>query len=268
MIEIDLIRHVKVSGKPALYGCTDVAPIATENDRLLQRLIAQQQTTKAYHSVISSSLSRCQQVAQNFSQRCQLPLTLSKPLQEMNFGKFDGVAFDDLFLANPLRDKKQTLNMTADERKNHGQRSDLSANLSWSELDAFFHSPAEVVLPEAESLTDFHYRITQAWKNLITQQVDINAKQKDSKTPRRILVIAHGGVIRMILAHVLQLDWKNAAWYQQLHIGYGSLSRIIIHQPYLKTTLEQTSEQALSKQTHNQLHQQVTAIAMPFIDGF
>ncbi len=48
MVEIDLIRHVKVLGKPALYGSTDVAPAAAENARLLERLLAQQKTSAEY----------------------------------------------------------------------------------------------------------------------------------------------------------------------------------------------------------------------------
>ena len=39
ILEIDLIRHVKVDGKSALYGSTDVSPLVAENDRLLAKLI-------------------------------------------------------------------------------------------------------------------------------------------------------------------------------------------------------------------------------------
>ena len=73
MLEIDLIRHVKVKGKPALYGCTDVTPNAAENARLLERLVIQQQTSKAYQSIVCSPLKRCQLLAKAFSAQCKLP---------------------------------------------------------------------------------------------------------------------------------------------------------------------------------------------------
>jgi len=64
-----------------------------------------------------------------------------------------------------------------------------------------------------------------------------------------VLVVAHGGVIRMIIAHILQLDWKKSSWHQQLQIGNASLTRISLSQPY----------------GNNDVHQQITTIAMPFI---
>lgn len=251
MIEIDLIRHVKVAGKPALYGCTDVAPIETENARLLNRLLTQQQTNKAYQSIVCSPLIRCHTLAQEFSSLCQLPLALLPDLQEMNFGCFDGVAFDDLifekatFTETTVKDEQQVKDQT---------------KLYWSQLETFFQTPGEVVLPAAEALLDFHHRVTLAWQKLIAQQLNIVVKQrqalelaqgqgqKNSPTPRRILVVAHGGVIRMILAHILQLNWQQASWHQKLQIGHGSLSRVLI------------------SQSDQQLHQQVTSIAMPFLE--
>ena len=71
-------------------------------------------------------------------------------------------------------------------------------------------------LPEAETLTHFHHRISSAWHN-ITQTQNTNT-----------LIIAHGGVIRMILAAVLNVDWKNPAWHSNLAIGNASLTHIQI----------------------------------------
>jgi alpha-ribazole phosphatase len=245
MLEIDLIRHVKVEGKPALYGATDVAPIATENARLLESLISQQQTNKAYQSIVCSPLIRCQHLAQEFASRCNLPLTIARDLQEMNFGRFDGIAFDDLYFDN-----------TALQGEQHYE---VKTELRWSQLEAFFQAPAEIVLPEAEALSEFNHRVTKAWQKLIEEQVTIVTKQKESPTARRVLVLAHGGVIRMILAHILQLDWQQASWHQKLQIGHGCMSRVVISQPY--------QDKKLSYQkNHQQLHQQVTSIAMPFLE--
>ncbi|MEY8250832.1 MAG: histidine phosphatase family protein [Colwellia sp.] len=265
MIEIDLIRHVKVLGKPALYGSTDITPIATENARLLERLMAQQKTSNAYQSVISSSLIRCQNVAREFSALCQLPLEILPELQEMSFGSFDGVPFDDLIF------KGADFKGTNFEREHQGEE---KTKLQWSQLEAFFQAPADIILPQAEALPDFYHRVKQAWQKLIEQKIRIETKQKESQTPRRILVIAHGGVIRMILAHILQLDWQQASWHQKLQIGHGSLSRVLISQPYqdkqlqqaVNQTLERTKTQSEQQAQYQQLNQQVTTIAMPFLE--
>lgn len=260
MIEIDLIRHVKVLGKPALYGSTDVAPITAENARLLARLLAQQKTSKPYHAIISSPLIRCQNLAREFSQLGHLPLEIFPDLQEMHFGNFDGMPFDDLFFEESVCQAVSEV--------------DEKTKLHWSQLEGFFQAPADIVLPQAESLPDFHLRLKRTWRKLIEQQVLIATKQKrtlglgqeqalkESDENRRVLVIAHGGVIRMILAEILQLDWQQASWHQKLHIGHGSISRILISQPYQR----KQREHAVKQIQYKQLTQQVTTIAMPFLE--
>ena len=296
MIEIDLIRHVKVAGKSALYGCTDVSPITIENTRLLERLLTQQKTDKAYQYIISSPLQRCQLLAKEFSGLSQLPLQLSPDLQEMNFGCFDGVAFDDIPYnietcnETPFKDtsrqtspcdeslyvqeksvQEKSTEEKSTEQKNLNKIGQGSAvdekkpKLHWSQLEAFFQAPAEIVLPQAETLSDFNHRVINAWKNLIDQYIAMATKQEKLPTPRRILVIAHGGVIRMILAHILQLDWQQASWHQKLHIGYASLSRVRVSQPYQQTKQQNSP---LQQQENQQLHQQVTTIAMPLLEAF
>ncbi|MCJ8296049.1 MAG: histidine phosphatase family protein [Colwellia sp.] len=265
MLEIELIRHVKVTGKPALYGCTDIEPIANENRRLLKYLVAQQKTTNAYQVIVCSPLIRCQVLAREFSEACHLPFEVSPDLQEMNFGCFDGVPFDDIPFS-----EAESRSSIGQNRKLNEQRPELH----WSQLEAFFQAPADIVLPEAETLAVFHHRVINAWKNLLEQHIAIATKQTELKTPRRVLVIVHGGVIRMILAHILQLDWQQASWHQKLQIGHGSLSRVFVSQPYQdkkqcrKPTPEphQQQPQYLYQQPYQQLHQQVTAIAIPLLE--
>ena len=86
----------------------------------------------------------------------------------------------------------------------------------WPLLDAFWQDPYSNTLPDAETLTAFHQRINTTWNN-ITQNNDTNT-----------LIIAHGGVIRMILAIVLNVDWKNPIWHANLAIGNASLTHIQI----------------------------------------
>ena len=87
----------------------------------------------------------------------------------------------------------------------------------WPELEKFWETPAEVTPPEGESLLGFKNRVEQAWQTLLQQC-------RGTQT----LVVTHAGVIRMILAQLLSVDWQSADYYQRLRIDYGSITRIQI----------------------------------------
>ncbi|KJY83372.1 alpha-ribazole phosphatase [Vibrio galatheae] len=90
------------------------------------------------------------------------------------------------------------------------------AKSSWPLLDAFWQNPSKNPLPSAEPLGDFYCRVSNAWQAF--------AKTVDKDT----LIVCHGGTIRMILACLLNLDWRNAALYSTLNIAHQSLTHIQI----------------------------------------
>lgn len=94
----------------------------------------------------------------------------------------------------------------------------------WGRLDAFWQSPTDHELYQGEPLGIFHQRVVTAWETRIANLA------KDS------LIITHGGVIRMIVAHVLHLDWKNRHLYVTLDIANQSITTIEVsyveQQPY------------------------------------
>ena len=85
----------------------------------------------------------------------------------------------------------------------------------WTDLEQFWQSPATVTPPNGESLPAFHERVTQFWPQLLQQCRGTQS-----------LVVTHAGVIRMILAQLLCVDWQSADYYQRLRIDYGSITRI------------------------------------------
>ncbi|MGY3569828.1 histidine phosphatase family protein [Vibrio paucivorans] len=86
----------------------------------------------------------------------------------------------------------------------------------WEELEQFWQNPAGCSFKGSESLASFNQRVSRAWQALIENQ------ESDC------LVIAHGGTIRMILAHILNLDWKNPRLYSTLNIRNQSVTHIQI----------------------------------------
>lgn len=226
MIEISLVRHVKVAGAPALYGSTDVMPRLEDNKLLLASLTSLQQKSSTYDFVIYSPLKRCRILAELFAQQSKIPLQCLGSLQEINFGDFDGIPFNDTTLSID----------TPSGAKN------------WSMLEHFWEAPATVTLPQAESLADFNNRIVATWHEII----DTCYKQSDdANQPKRILLLVHGGVIRMILAQVLQLEWQNAALHQSLQISNASLSKITVTRPFEKSNVN---------------HYQVNFIGLPLLN--
>ena len=182
---ITLVRHGKVDGPAALYGRTDIALSAVGRSDLTRALNSLHTQTPITH-IISSPRLRCAQVAQEFSTLNTIPLHIEDNLQEMDFGVWDGIPFDQL----------------GDE---------------WKNIEAFWESPHSMQPPGGESLNDFAARIIHTWELLIR-----------NNQPEHILVVCHGGVIRIIIAHLLQLDWRNAALFKQLQIDYASHTRIEI----------------------------------------
>jgi alpha-ribazole phosphatase len=87
----------------------------------------------------------------------------------------------------------------------------------WPLMTSFWQDPDDNTPPQGESLETFHNRVITTWQLLCNQHSGKNN-----------LLVCHGGVIRQVLAHILQADWRSGEWYSQLQIGYASLTRIII----------------------------------------
>ncbi|MZR64476.1 histidine phosphatase family protein [Alcanivorax sp. DP30] len=90
--------------------------------------------------------------------------------------------------------------------------------------DAENHAP-----PNAETIQDFHQRIGQSWQ-----------QWSDELAGKKVLLVCHGGVIRMVLGHVLGLTPSNAmagfqipfACRSQIRLDqteFGTLSCLVKH---------------------------------------
>lgn len=85
----------------------------------------------------------------------------------------------------------------------------------WPTLERFWQDPVAHPLPGAEPLANFHQRIISAWQTLLAHP-----------EPEPVLVIAHAGVIRQLLAHLLLCNWQQGCFHQRLRIPHASLTRI------------------------------------------
>lgn len=89
----------------------------------------------------------------------------------------------------------------------------LSAD--WPSLEAFWQNPTKNSPPNGETLIDFSQRVVEFWQGFMQQE-----------QPSSVFIFCHGGVIRMLIAHLLKLDITNPMLYQSLHIQHGSVTEI------------------------------------------
>ncbi|MFT5757491.1 MAG: alpha-ribazole phosphatase [Alteromonadaceae bacterium] len=223
MSNIYLLRHGKVNGRAALYGKTDIEVSLKIKNDMLNLLMKNQ---NKFSHIVTSPLKRCAELAHEFAKQADKPIDVITNLQEMNFGDYDGLAFDDI----PYTDISSRSNISDDISDNINDKVSKKINdeaQTWIHLERFWHNPAEYSLPNAEKLNDFYLRVKNAWQQLLSDYTDEN-----------ILLVTHGGVIRMILAQVLGLDWKNEKLFNQLHIANATLTQLsnvsCNHKPYLK----------------------------------
>ncbi|MDG1750652.1 MAG: histidine phosphatase family protein [Thalassotalea sp.] len=224
MSNIYLLRHGKVSGEAALYGHSDVEVAADIDEKIVEQFSS---LNLDIDSVITSPLKRCFNLAKLLCKESQLPLTSVAQLKEMNFGLYDGVPFDELH-----QDKN-----------------------IWQSLERFWQNPVQHPLPKAELLTGFSYRVINAWQKIVENII----REQSGKS---IVVVCHGGVIRMILAHLLNIDFRNPLWYTNLSIANGSLTSIEVPNKHAQIKQAQI-KQARVKQIAKPLLVQGTALLKP-----
>lgn len=180
---IGLLRHGAVDAAPALYGRSD-PPLSQEGYQAFARLFAAPRLP--WDRILCSPRLRCRQVAEPLAEQFQLPLAIWPELAEMDFGRWDGVPYDELVA-------------------------------QWPHLERFWSDPLRYPLPEGERLADFHDRVCQAWERVMALSVQ-----------ESILLVTHGGVIRLILAQLLHADWRRGDFYQRLNVPYASLTQLDI----------------------------------------
>ncbi len=83
------------------------------------------------------------------------------------------------------------------------------------EFARFYADPISHRPPGAESLDDFRARIVSAWNDVLARHAG-----------RRVLVVAHAGVIRMVLCHTLEIP---VARMFRIHVPNACLTRIRVH---------------------------------------
>jgi len=150
---------------------------------------------------VAGSFERFDQIATSPLQRCRLfakELSNKQGSEIMQFGDMREMDFGDW------------------ENKSFDELNQLNSSL----LNSFWNSPVGIQPPGGEAFDAFSMRVIAAWEVWVAE--DCGAQR---------LLVAHGGVIRVLLAHCMDMP-MSALW--RLHLPYASWSRISLcagHQP-------------------------------------
>lgn len=188
-----LLRHGEIATPGILAGKTNVA--------LSKRGLSQlSQATNALTDIqrcISSPLIRCHSWASMYCDNQNLTLDVDDRLQEMDFGDWDGQLYQSLW--------------------DSGEQS-----IGYS-IGDFWQNPWQHQPPNGETMTSFVNRVDDWWDSFLYQISSADEQFSDT------LVITHGGVIKHLLARVLNLPIPGTAHMASIDVPYGCLIKISLY---------------------------------------
>lgn len=184
IVNITLMRHGQTLGSDIYRGCTD--------DRLTELGVKQMYQASdlllnPVDKVISSSLLRCSEFSQEYSERKKIKIDYMSDFQEINFGQWEAKCYDQINKKYP------------------------------AQLKQYYQDPYSYTPPDAESMIEFECRVMRGWKKLL----------KNSHKNKHILLVTHGGIIRMLMHKVLDIPFIRTF---NISIGHGCLLGLKIYE--------------------------------------
>ncbi len=144
----------------------------------------------------------------------------------------------DLIVSSPLQRCREFAELIADEDK-----IELEINSAFQEIDfghwegltpdeimqeesellhSWWKSPTNITPPDGEDFHEFKARVLKAFKQTVRENKG-----------RKILLVTHAGVIRLILMHILGMPEENLF---RLNVDYASYSRLSAYHDNLDDT--------------------------------
>jgi len=132
---IDLIRHGEPVGGTKYRGKLD-DPLSEKGWQQMRNAVADH---CPWDAIISSTLRRCAEFAQELSKRHNIPLETDARLMEIGFGEWEGKTAAELQASDPDR------------------------------LHHFWSDPLNNTPPGAETLADFRQRVISGWDDAVNR---------------------------------------------------------------------------------------------------
>lgn len=169
MGKIYLIRHGQTDSNSGrrFQGRIDTPLNASGVEQAVK--MAEYLQDKKIDAIYSSSLLRAQSTAQALARVKNMPVMVREELQEISFGDWEGLSFDE------IHDK-------------------------WpQQIELFFSNPELCLPPNGEKFADVQQRARKLLDEILAEQ----GENKD------IAIISHGGVIRTLIFSLLNIPLAN-----------------------------------------------------------
>lgn len=184
---IDVLRHGEPVGGARYRGRTDDA--LTKQG--WQQMTGAVKPAPPWTRIISSPLRRCMEFATQLSEEHQLELHIEPRLAEIDFGDWEGLTSQQILARDAHR------------------------------LLQYWNDPNNITPPNGEPLAAFKSRVTSAWHELVSLYLSTTIPTIAHRE-EHLLVVTHGGTLRMILSHILEMP--HTALFT-VDVPYACLSR-------------------------------------------
>jgi len=162
---VDLIRHGEPQGGSMYRGHNIDDPLSEKGWQQMWHAV---NDNNHWQQIISSPMLRCEEFAQQLSDKHDIPLQIENDFKEVGFGAWEGLTRDQVKQKN------------IDEYNN------------------FYLDPVSNRPESFEPLDNFINRVTQTYEKVIKQYEN-----------QHILIVAHAGVIRALLAYIVYAPAKG-----------------------------------------------------------
>lgn len=132
-INITLVRHGQPSQVGLLLGHTD-----KQLSELGEQQLAECFENLQFERLITSPLQRCFVFAEKVAKQSNVILEVEQNIQEMDFGDWDGVSYEELWQQSPS-------------------------------IGDFWENPTQITPPNGETLLSFQERVNNWWQTLICE---------------------------------------------------------------------------------------------------
>ena len=141
---------------------------------------------------ITSPLIRCHGAAKRYCQQQNLTLEIESSIQEMDFGDWDGQRYQALWK--------------------------IDHQLDTSAIGDFWQNPWQNQPPNGETMDNFVNRVDNWWQDFCADNSCQNT-----------LVFTHAGVIKHLLARILNLPIPGTVHMASIDVPYASLIKISLY---------------------------------------
>ncbi len=206
LIRLLLVRHgVTIWNQQIRYQGHHDVPLGDEGRAQAERLAARL-AGESIDAVYTSDLARARETAEVATRRHGVRLTETPALREMCFGAWEGMRYDEI--AVTARDHWE-----AWIRDPVGVRPPGGESLEQvrARIVAFFHSVVKLPPADGEATDRFSYR---------------GAGEPARGDQRTILFVTHGGPVRVLLTHLLNMPTRR---YWQFGVRPASLTALELY---------------------------------------